>query len=382
MNEGRTNQDKRPIQKRVLAMRGRLTINGGFLNQRVTGVQRYGREIVAELDRLLQEDRFKSFLSAKIIAPAGSRLSPTLSAIALEQTASGGGPLWHQFVLPFATQGVLLSLCNMGPLFASNHIVCIHDLNIILAPESYNSAYRTYHGILGPCLARHAARVVTVSHFSARMLDGFGFRPIEQVDVIPNGHEHVRRWQPRLSRYSAMDANRRPFIFVLGSRALHKNVDILFSIAKEIDALGLDILVAGASGKGFSTLETDTVPANVHLLGFVTDDDLAALYQNALCFAFPSLTEGFGLPVLEALAFGCPVIVSNAASLPEVCGDTALYADPKSPREWLEQIERLRADRNLSQMLRAEGPRRAMCFSWAKSAQLYLDLILGQCRHP
>ena len=357
-----------------------LTINGGFFNQRVTGVQRYGREIVAELDRLLQDDRLKSSLSAKIIAPAGGELSPVLDVIAFERTARGGGPSWHQCVLPFATQGVLLSLCNMGPLFASNHIVCIHDLNIIITPESYSWAYRTYHRIVGRCLARHAAQVVTVSHFSARMLNDFGFRRIEQIKVIPNGHEHVRRWRPRLSRHSAMDPNRRPFIFVLGSRARHKNVDILFSIAKEIDALGLDILVAGASGKGFSTLEMDSVPANVHLLGFVTDDDLAALYQNAQCFVFPSLTEGFGLPALEALAFGCPVIASNAASLPEVCGDAALYADPKSPRDWLDQIKRLRADPNLSQILRAEGPRRAMCFSWAKSAQLYLDLIMRQAQ--
>ncbi len=357
-----------------------LTINGGFLSQRVTGVQRYGREIVAELDLLLQDDRLKSSLSAKIIAPPGSELGSVLRAVAFEQTAAGGGPLWHQFVLPFATQGVLLSLCNMGPLFASNHIVCIHDLNIILAPESYRPAYRTYHRIMGSFLARYAARVVTVSRFSALMLNDFGFRSLDQIKIIPNGHEHVRRWQPHLSRHSATDPNRRPFIFVLGSRARHKNIDVLFSIAKEIDALGLDIFVAGASDKGFSTLEMDSVPSNVRMLGFVTDDDLAALYQNALCFAFPSLTEGFGLSVLEALAFGCPVVASNAASLPEVCGDAALYADPKSPRDWLDQIKRLRDEPNLSQILRAEGPRQAMRFSWAKSAQLYLDLIMLQAQ--
>ena len=359
-------------------MRRCLTINGGFLGQRVTGVQRYGREIVAELDRLLQDDRLTSSLSAKIVAPAGSELGPPLRAIAFERTAARGGPLWHQFVLPFATRGVLLSLCNMGPLFASKHIVCIHDLNIVLAPESYSSAYRAYHRVMGPLLARRAAQVVTVSNFSARMLNDFGFRRLEQITVIPNGHEHVRRWQPSLSRHAAMDPNQRPFIFVLGSRARHKNVDILFSIAKEIDALGLNILVAGASGKVFSTLEMHSVPSNVRMLGFVTDDDLAALYQNALCFAFPSLTEGFGLPVLEALAFGCPVLASNAASLPEVCGDAALYADPKSPRDWLDQIKRLRAEPNLGQLLRAEGPRQAKRFSWAKSAQLYLDLIMLQ----
>ena len=113
------------------------------------------------------------------------------------------------------------------------------------------------------------------------------------------------------------------------------------------------------------------------MLGFVTDDDLAALYQNALCFAFPSLTEGFGLPALEAMALGCPVIASNCASMPEVCGSAALYADPKSPRAWLDQIKRLHADRDLAASLRAEGCRQATRFSWTKSAQLYLNLIMS-----
>ncbi len=113
------------------------------------------------------------------------------------------------------------------------------------------------------------------------------------------------------------------------------------------------------------------------MLGFVTDDDLAALYRNALCFAFPSLTEGFGLPALEAMALGCPVIASNCASMPEVCGSAALYADPKSPRDWLDQIKRLHADQDLAASLRAEGCRQAARFSWTKSAQLYLNLIMS-----
>ncbi|MCI0599711.1 MAG: glycosyltransferase family 4 protein [Beijerinckiaceae bacterium] len=209
------------------------------------------------------------------------------------------------------------------------------------------------------------------------MLNAFGICEPEKITVIPNGHEHVWRWQPSLFRYAARDADRRPFIFVLGSRARHKNVSILFTIAKELDALGLDIFVAGASGTSFSAPEEGPAPPNVRMLGYVTDDDLAALYQNALCFAFPSLTEGFGLPALEAMALGCPVIVSNAASLPEVCGDAALYADPASPRDWLSQIERLQEEPALAQLLRIKGFRQAKRFSWAKSAEAYLDLVMS-----
>jgi glycosyltransferase involved in cell wall biosynthesis len=353
-----------------------MTINGRFVSQRATGVQRYAREIVTELDRLLQESRFKFSVSAKLAMPAGFDLGVPMRAIGCKQIA-GGGPLWDQMVLPFATQGVLLSLCNIGPLSIAKQIVCVHDLNVFMTPESYSRAFRFYYRLMLPLVAKHAARIVTVSQFSARMLAGFGLCKPEKLTVIPNGHEHVRRWRPSLSRYARADANHRPFVFMLGSIAGHKNVGILFAIAEQLDTLGMDIFVAGASGKSFSTLDPGPVPRNVRMLGFVTDDDLAALYQNALCFAFPSLTEGFGLPALEALALGCPVIASNAASLPEVCGDAALYADPASPLDWLCQIKRLRDEPDLAHMLRGNGFRQAKRFSWAKSAELYLELVIS-----
>jgi glycosyltransferase involved in cell wall biosynthesis len=139
--------------------------------------------------------------------------------------------------------------------------------------------------------------------------------------------------------------------------------------------LGLDIWVAGTSGTYFSAVDSSPAPENVRMLGFVADDDLAALYGQALCFAFPSLTEGFGLPVLEAMALGCPVVASDAASLPELCGEAALLADPKSPRDWLGQIGRLKADPGLAQDLHAKGLRQAQRFSWKAGAKAYLDLI-------
>jgi glycosyltransferase involved in cell wall biosynthesis len=150
---------------------------------------------------------------------------------------------------------------------------------------------------------------------------------------------------------------------------------MLFSIADELDALGLDIWVAGASGTYFSAVGQVPAPQNVRMLGFVTDDDLAALYGRALCFAFPSLIEGFGLPVLEAMALGCPVVASDTASLPEVCGEAALFAGPNSPRVWLNHISRLKADPGLGRDLRERGLRQAQRFSWKASAQAYLDLI-------
>lgn len=360
---------------RILANSYGLTINGRFLAQPVTGVQRYAREIIVELDKLLQGVPLPRGLRGKLAVPAGAKTDLPLRALSIEETRLGGGPFWTHCVLPAATRGVLLSLGNIGPLLAARQIICIHDLNTFLVPESYSLPFRLYYRALLSPVARFAARLVTVSHFSARMLNDFGLRKRDEIVVIPNGHEHVRRWSPEGSKYAAKAENRRPFVFVLGSRAVHKNVEMLFSIATDLDALGLDLWVAGAQGTYFSAVESRPAPSNVRMLGFVTDDDLAALYGQAFCFAFPSLTEGFGLPVLEAMALGCPVVASNAASLPEVCGDAALLADPKSQADWLGIIRALHADPDLVRDLRAKGLRQAQRFSWKLGAQAYLDLI-------
>jgi glycosyltransferase involved in cell wall biosynthesis len=352
-----------------------LTINGRFLTQSMTGVQRYAREIIIELDQLLKSCPLREGMHTKLIVPAGTKTDLALRAISIKETRLGGGPLWTQIVLPFVKQGVLLSLGNIGPVLAVKQVICIHDLNTFLVPESYSRAFRLYYRAALTPLARNAARVVTVSRFSADMLHKFGLRRREEIVVIPNGHEHVKRWRPERSPYAAKGERQRPFVFVLGSRAVHKNVEMLFSIAQELDASGLDIWVAGGSGSYFSAVDPRPAPPNVRMLGFVTDDDLAALYGHALCFAFPSLTEGFGLPVLEAMALGCPVVASNAASLPEVCGDAGLLADPTSPGDWLNQIGRLEADPGLVRDLRAKGLGQAQHFSWKASAKAYLDLM-------
>lgn len=362
---------------RLPRVRQSLTINGRFVTQNLTGVQRYSREIVSALDKLLLDERWRSSISAKLIVPSDGARGLDLQAIGVQPTFGRvGGPVWTQCVLPILTRGVLLSLGNIGPVISSNHIICIHDLNTYLAPDSYSLKFRLYYRAILPRLAKRAARVVTVSNFSARMLDEFKLCPLDKVTVIPNGHEHVERWRPDRSAFATSCSGGRPFVFVLGSRARHKNVQILFDIARELDALGLDLLVAGTPNRYFSPVEQSAAP-NVRMLGFVTDDDLAALYQNAFCFAFPSLTEGFGLPVLEAMALGCPVVVSGCASMPEVCGNAALYADPKSPRSWLDQIKRLKTDPDLAATLRADGRRQAARFSWTKSAQHYLNLIMS-----
>jgi glycosyltransferase involved in cell wall biosynthesis len=350
-----------------------FTINGRFLAQNVTGVQRYAREIVSNIDEILAEDKSSGF-KAKIVVPPKAPSDYRPSWISVQSTAAGNGIAWEQFILPFYRSGPLLNLCNQAPLGVINQIVCIHDLNTILAPQSYSRSFRMLYGLTQPVLARRVAKVVTVSRYSAAMLARFGYCAESKVHVIPNGHEHVERWDANASSL-ALAERVRPYVFVLGSQAKHKNVEILSRIAPALDALGIDLLIAGGGAAIFSDARLSSRAPNIVHLGFVSDDDLAALFKHALCFAFPSVTEGFGLPVLEGLALGCPVVASDIPALREVAGDSALYAAPDSPATWLSKISDFKEQSGLRAELREKGLERAKLFSWKKGARAYLDLL-------
>jgi len=165
-------------------------------------------------------------------------------------------------------------------------------------------------------------------------------------------------------------------VVVVGGLAPHKNIGLLIALAPRLKSAGIRIAVAGlSSSRVFNTagLESDS---NVLIwLGRLSDGALAALLQDSLCLAFPSLIEGFGLPPLEAMALGCPVVASDTASMPEICGDAVLYAPPTDPERWYDQILRLYQDSGLRQELARAGRARARQFSWRTSALTYLAMV-------
>lgn len=351
-------------------------INGRFLTQPQTGVQRYAREITLALDACLAADEtLARRMRWELLLPAGEVTPPSLEAIHVRRAKKGTGHLWEQTVLPLMARGGLLDLCNLGPLAHGNQILCLHDANVFLEPSSYSRAFRTAYRAVFPRLARRARAVTTVSGFSAQMLDTHGVTP-RRPRVIHNGHEHALRWDRTRSHFSVPGRFRRPFVFALGSRAKHKQLDLLMGLAPALDARGIDIVVSGGASSIFAGMEVKSAP-NVFPVGFVSDDDLASLFSQALLFAFPSRTEGFGIPLLEAMVHGAPILTSQCASMPEVCGDAALYAPPDDSAVWLAQIDRLAADADLREALRARGQARYPRFSWHDGATAYVELALG-----
>jgi glycosyltransferase involved in cell wall biosynthesis len=352
-------------------------INGRFLAQRSTGVQRYAQEIVTALDSILSTDpEYAKRLKMRLVVPPVIERRLDLSQIKVCRTRIGSGHLWDQFTLPLHAGSGILNLGNFAPVLARSQIVCIHDANTFIEPASYTSlfglAYRT--GL--PLIGWRAKRVATVSQFSADMLVKYGVCRRDKIFVAPNGHEHALRWDAARAQIPDLNGLRRQYILLLGSAAKHKNVDIVLQQAQGLDVAGIDIVVVGGTSNIFSTKESTLSTSNIHHTGYVGDDELAALYEGALCLVFPSKTEGFGIPPLEAMARGCPVISSNAASLMEVGGDAVAYVDPDDGEGWREAIIGLARNSDLRATMAARGRKRTALFSWRRSAQTYLDEIL------
>jgi glycosyltransferase involved in cell wall biosynthesis len=352
------------------------SINGRFLGQPITGVQRYAREIVQALDRKLVEGHpLARGLEIELLVPANVPGEAPLQAIRTRAVGGPGGHAWEQAMLPVNARDGLISLCNTGPVLARKHIVCIHDVNTRARPESYSLAFRALYRALLPALGRTAANVATVSHYSAAQLIRYGIAPGGKIVVAPDGYEHALQWAPEHSATTRAAAGPNTVV-IIGSPAPHKNVGIVLGMASKLAAAGLRVAVAGASD---SRVFQATLPvgeaANISWLGRLSDNELAALLQDSLCLAFPSLAEGFGLPALEAMTLGCPVVVSDRASLPEICGDAVLYASPIDGDAWLACFLRLRADPQLRADLIARGRERATHYSWNRSAEIYLQAM-------
>jgi glycosyltransferase involved in cell wall biosynthesis len=240
-------------------------------------------------------------------------------------------------------------------------------------PQSYGRLFRWAHRVLLPILGRRVNLVTTVSALSRDHLIRFGVVPAEKIVVTYNGGDHVARWRPDLGKLDL--AGHRPFVLCLGRSQRYKNVELMLKIAPPLDALGLDVCMAGDVDAGTLRQYCADMPANVRLLGRISDDEFAKLLAQALCFVFPSRIEGFGLPAVEAMALGCPVIASSTPCLPEVCGAAALYADPDDIAGWVNAIRRVKSNAQLRRRMIDEGYARSHTFSWRRIAETYLSLM-------
>lgn len=370
-----------PSPRPEAGRRAPVTINGRFLSQTTTGVQRYARGILGAMSALLEaEPEAYAGLDFRLALPSDAvGRQPDHLGFATPVPGRRRGYAWEQFDLA-RQPGLTLNLCNLAPFAGRRKIVCIHDVNTYLAPYSYAWKYRAFQRVSMPLLGRTASVVTTVSRASAEALAAVGaVRDAAEVVVAPNGHEHALAWRPENAALDLDALTRRPFVVMLGSRAPHKNLALVRTIAPFLAERGIDCIVTGRVEGVFAGAGGDDL-GPIRAIGHVGDDDIALLFSRAVCLLFPSYVEGFGLPIVEAMARGCPVISSDRSCMPEICGEAALMLSPDEPGAWIDAIVRLAGDAALRERLVEAGHARVRRFSWTSSARIYLDLIARTVR--
>ena len=295
------------------------------------GTARYLRHLLAALEREpgieLRRHRF----------PGSSRAAK----VARDTT-------WYLGALPFTARGedVLHVPGHRGPLLSpAPLVVTVHDLAAFRHPETFNRWTRTYTRALFPRLARSATRVIAVSEFTAReAVELLGVEE-DQIQVIPHGVE-----EPFTPTGPAAGGE---YVLAVGTLEPRKNLPRVVLAAERS---GVDVRVVGAPGWG---------DVDVESTGFVSDDELARLYRGAAALVYPSLYEGFGLPILEAMASGTPVVTSHDGALAELAGGAGVLVDPLD-------VEAIAAGIGEAMSRRAElrdaGLERARAFTWEAAA--------------
>ncbi len=371
----------------------RIAINAEQLLQPSPGgIGRYTAELLSGLPRLYPDDEMSSFVAAH----PESSIATARRKFQLANFHPWVLPLprpflydsWHLFGRPrLSTFSSALAGAQVihapslavppEPGHSTKLVVTIHDLAPKLFPETFTARGRRFHTMGFRAAKRRADLVITVSESAARELTDLGGIDKDRIRVVLNGvtpREVSEDGMRQVLKKHGL--GNRPYIFWVGTLEPRKNLTFLLQAFSQVvhdEKCDVDLVLAGPSGwlakesplvRPEFALLREALEGRIHTLGAVSDDDLAALYKGAQVFAFPSKHEGFGLPILESMSQGTPVICADAGALPEVAGEAAMLKSLDDPGEWAHGISNVLNDNDLRQRLSTAGEARASELSW------------------
>ncbi|MCQ2199498.1 MAG: glycosyltransferase family 4 protein [Paludibacteraceae bacterium] len=351
-----------------------IIVNGRFLTQKMTGVQRYALEVSFRLQKLLGDEM-------KVVVPSDITDEQLDSRLNIEKIGSHSGHYWEQIELPkwLKRNGspLLCCFCGVPPIFYPNKILTLHDITFVRYPKTFTFAFRAWYYIAMHQALPRTRQIMTVSEFSKQEIASYYNIDQSRISVVPGSTFDVEG--------PVEDAELRAKNYILAVSTLKENKN--FKVALEAFNLArkrvqdLELVVIGdIDGLSCFTEVSDLVNEfkhcdKVHLVGRVGDEDLVRYYSNARAFLFPSLYEGFGLPVLEAQICGCPVVSTNTCSLPYVLGDSAILCNPLKAEEFADAVVELVTSDSKSDEFRRKGFENVKRFSFERSAEKVVDLI-------
>jgi len=345
------------------------------------GIGTYIRNLLRHLARIDEQTEFVVFCRRDEVSSLGL-LGPNFRAIA---ESSGNYSLTEQVRIPLALKREGITLFHaphyvLPPLVQCRSVVTIHDCIHLMFPEYLPNRFAPAYARASITMAaRRATRVMTVSESSKRDILRFVNIAADKIDVIYNAYDERFTVEPNeeavarvRERYQLQDQ----FVLYAGTVKPHKNIERLIRAFHLVRGRGMDhlkLVLIGDEISRYAALRHAVHQHQLHkyvrFLGYMPEETLAIMYRLAGVFVFPSLYEGFGLPPLEAMASGTPVVTSNVSSLPEVAGDAAVLVDPYDPEAIADGIYRVLTDDALRCDLRRKGLARARQFSWEDSAR-------------
>jgi glycosyltransferase involved in cell wall biosynthesis len=353
----------------------RLLVSAAFDTRANVGISLYIRRIVPELARLCE---------LTVLTPDPELFLNDARVIRIpEYTRSHlGRVFWTAAILGrYCTRHFDAVLCPtpVAPVIARIPVVgVVHDLTPLMLPHAHPTELKALFWLALQTL-RQAGMLITVSEHTKRDLTSrFHLLPTERIRVVLEGPGILPD-----SHDSVFSEHLRPYVLYVGGHARHKNVPrLIAAFARLSSASSLKLVIAGWSkpeliARTERAIQRHNLKQKVVIIrDHLREAELSSLYAGCTAFVYPSFYEGFGLPVLEAMAHGAPVACSGVTSLPEVGGDAAVYFDPTSVTDITEKLQAIMNDAELTRRLRHDGPLRAAEFSWAKTASDMLQVVL------
>jgi glycosyltransferase involved in cell wall biosynthesis len=354
------------------------------------GIGGYSLNLVNELVRLDSTIEYILYIAE----PDIEGILPNLPNVKVRQLWPSIYPIWENIALPFAATNdqldVLHCLGNTAPCYLPSRIrlvLSIMDVMFLKTGEflpkpitSYQKLGRLYRAVLVPFVTQLASKIITISEFSKNdILHLVSGIDVNQISVTHLSCDPIfinESYSADIANSSIAEKIHIPFIFCLGANDPRKNtlrlVHAYLRLLRQ-NNISENLVISGYANweksESYRVVKEAGAESRVKFLNFITIDELAMLYRNAVVFVYPSLYEGFGIPILEAFSSGCPVIASNVTSIPEVGGDAALYFDPRSEDQIANSLQLVLSDSVLRETLKEKGRVRAKQFSWSETAR-------------